>query len=284
MNETLSGMGRSRRRMAACLALAVWVQPARAVIAPVLTAVRFEHNKCSEWDAYATFRASELPDGDAAIVENYAAAGYGHLHDERGSFYYDTTNVKMRGDWRNRVQQINEYIFKSGVPVEGQTTVIYQGHDGSCAAQDGGFECVGILLGEDGRNTWDPKNGKPPNLGGCFRVPPASGSCWFASPEKSVNLGVVSGGDNQGTGTEIQYACDGQPPAYRVSLVGGGSSVTDAGMGVSVEIKIGGGNLPYRLTDTGPGTRNLEVDLYPKAEAGATGDFRAHGVLELAPE
>ncbi len=240
---------------------------------------------CSTWKALATFVADDIPDAEASISEQYKGFYVGHLHDAKGGlFQYFTEKYFGNIEWRERVKMINQEVFGTPNPNVGQTQSLPIEHQGSCAVDDGGFECIGVLLGTSPWNPWDPSWGKPPTLGGCFRIPPPTGSCWFVSPTASVDIGRVQAGSGGRASTTILYACEGSPPAYRVSLSRGGSSVEDSDKGVSVGIKIGGGDLPYRLSDTSPGARDMEIELTVQTAPGTTGDFRATGVLELAPE
>ncbi len=218
-------------------------------------------------------------------MEQYKYILYSHLHDNNDhTFSYVANKDIDKTSFAQRVAAVNQYIFGTETPASGQSVTLLQTHTGACATADHGFECIGLLLGNDQpTNKWDPAAGKPPSLGGCFRIPQASGSCWFVQPAVSIDLGVVKPGADP-TAAQLLYSCQGLPPTYQVSLQGGGSSVEDARAGVSVGIKIGGDDLPARVRDTSPGARTLTLDLRPKLAQGATGDFRATGVLELAPE
>lgn len=256
--------------------------PAMAAVGPHAVTLTMLGNSCSGWSGNVTFEAVELTQADINNIRSYGHYDFIHLHDSGGSFSYATYKTFSSSDFASRLAQINNLVFGTNSPVTGQIAVKNEVHSGSCAADDGGFECVGVLVGPRDSNLWNPSDGTPPTVGGCFRVPPAAGSCWFMTRTNSKELGTIQNG--AASSVTLGYQCQGTAPDYEVSLAGGGSSVRDDGGKVSVEIKVGGQQLPYTLAKPAAGARELKLDLQVAADPSASGKFSAYGVLMIEPK
>lgn len=268
----------------ALLFAALHSAPSAALVGPRVGATTFEHNTCTGWAATTTLVASELNDEELKDLMTYPGYTFRHMHELGGEYGYGTERVFRSDTTEGRLGEINRWLYGTENPKIGQAVVKSDGHNGDCpSSHNDPPECFGVLLGYASME-WDPRSRPPPNVGGCKTVPPTGNGCKFTLPVANLDVGAVQAGSSKETSMTVVYECPSASIPAVVDLGGGGSRLVDKKAGVSADIKIGGSELPIKLSATSQGRHELKLDITIRSGPDGSGPFSAAGILEIAPQ
>ncbi|TNI56704.1 hypothetical protein CF126_09675 [Aeromonas dhakensis] len=244
------------------------------VVIPI-PSVQVDLTDCENWWITQTYTATAVPGSVLSQLEPMWAFSYdNHLHAQhyKGKKGRWVTDRDMYGTAEEKLAMINKAVFGTKKPKPGRTKRFKNEHGGSCAADEGLRECVGVfvmpLIGE--------RYGKEPTtfpLGMCAGMPPALVSCEFDDGFRSVDLG--SGGrGTRGGSTTVSVRCT-RPVVYRVSELPGNADPDSLQI---VSLTVQGGTLPY----VSPGTQaNENLTIEVEAKVSSEGLLSTQRVLRI---
>lgn len=216
------------------------------VMVPI-PSIRVINNTCQKWSVGLTYTATRMPSSVIEPLGGFSFFTYNdhfHAHGYPGGIgawnrVPPTFIFKMSGSPQNKLDLINYTLFKTNRPAEGRTAYITVDHSGTCAADEGLRECVGVFVSNSRSNQYTHEPSTFP-FGMCSGVPPVGVSCSFDSSYASIDLGLGGAGDRRGS-SSISVSCS-RPVVYRVSVL----DHTSDPVGLTVrDVTIEGGPSPY---------------------------------------
>lgn len=246
--------------------------PAQVVVP--IPSVQVVSNECSVWRINKTYTATKVPGSVLSTLDlagAFSINSHFHTNNYPGGGKWETDS-ELIGTAEEKLAQINKAVFRESEPAVGQIATYTNSHLGTCAADEGLRECVGIFV--------SPRKGEFTStapltfpFGACSGIPPASVSCHFASASGTVGLGAGGRGTRVGT-TTVSVGCT-RPVAYRVSELPG---TVDPDSLQIVTLKVQGVPLPYVSPGT-QATENLTIEV--EAKVSSEGFLSTHRVLRI---
>lgn len=213
-----------RRSYAALIVLLMLSQSsnAQSVTMPstfvTVTDVTITNNKCSSWMGSLTvtavpYSATTMSSWDWHY-NRYSLDASGsndlHAHQTDEIFLYETNNTFRGTTPAEKAREMNKYWLGSEDPSPGTSRRTKTNHTGSCAADYGNQECIGIFVGDDPVNLIVP-GGRPKTVpdGVCHGVPIPNRFCEFTSPAITIDHGTIPPGRQHSIDTPISLRCYG---------------------------------------------------------------------------
>lgn len=243
------------------------------VVVPI-PSIQVIDNTCTTWNIIETYTATPVDENILEELRFQSAYGWKeHFH--AGGYpggggwgaYWG-----MEGSPSDKLATINRSVFGVSEPPVGMTSTYRIHHGGTCAADEGLRECVGIFVSNT-RNAQITREPTTFPMGVCSGVPPAGVSCLFESSYSPVDLGTGGRGTRVGT-TSVSVRCS-RPVVYRVSEVPG--TVDPDSMQI-VTLRVEGGPLPYVSPGT-QATENLTIEV--EAKVSSEGFLSTQRVLRI---
>jgi len=140
------------RKCASALVTVLIVQSASsgadAAVVPI-PSINVINNSCTTWRITQTYTATEVPDSIVNALAQWSAYSYeDHFHaqgysGQRGRW---TAFHSMSGTPTQKLEVINNAVFGTKSPRLGMVKTLINTHQGTCAAEEGLRECVGIFV------------------------------------------------------------------------------------------------------------------------------------------
>lgn len=243
------------------------------VVVPI-PSVQVTSNSCSYWTVIQTYTATPVPGSVLAQLEPYGAFSYvDHFHAQNfpdGGQWY--TDLNLTGTASDKLAAINNAVFGVYEPTVGMTKTRENGHNGTCAADEGLRECVGIFVSPV-QGDFRTKEPTTFPFGICSGIPPVGVSCHFDTAYGTVGLGSGGRGMRVGT-TTVSVGCS-RPVVYRVSELPG---PVDPDSLQIVTLNVQGMPLPYVSPGT-QATENLTIEV--EAKVSSEGFLSTQRVLRI---
>ncbi len=238
-----------------------------------IPSIRVDYNLCKKWSVTVTYTATPVPSSVLDQLTPINAIGlYGHFHADGRPGGEWKTLTPVSGSPSQKLDSINAGVFGDPRPQIGRTTTATVWHEGSCAADQGLRECVGIFVSPSyGIHRSNEPTTFP--MGLCSGIPPTGTSCEFDSPNGSVSLGTGGVGSRGGT-TAVHVSCS-RPVVYRVSELPG---TADPASLQIVTLTVQGAPLPYVSPGT-QATENLTIGV--EAKVSSEGFLSTQRVLRI---
>ncbi|HDZ8912408.1 TPA: hypothetical protein RUX44_000717 [Aeromonas hydrophila] len=228
------------------------------VVVPIPSVEMEKHSTCKSWSAKVIYTATLMP---ANIIDQLTPMGsfstgeHFHVNQNPNGGSWLTTEY-LEGTNINKLEKINYNIFRSENPEPGMQAFTFVSHGGSCAADEGLKECVGVFV--------HPSTGNHVSLepttfpfGACAGIPPTNVSCEFEPNATTIDLGTGGPGNRVGKGS-IRVMCTGNTE-FRIQAI---KSTPGTDNGISgLDIRLEGQPLPYIGMYDGQESYDLNVDV-----------------------
>lgn len=261
---------RSLRKTTACLALLLSIvvydsMASEQVLAPVVTDLQLTWNPNGvAWEASLTYTALPIPSSlvlDLSARPYWTPTGHKHYANEISPPTVSNSGLptlyasfSLADNANQRLEKINQLMFNTPTPTQGQTMVAKLYHIGR-GFDPASPECLGGLLSEAAGNLWEQAIGWPYS---CSYTPPPNQVCEVKVPETTKDLGTVAPGDIKEVAFGLQIRCsvDGG-----VTFLSSKDNTSGTGGAELLKTKVDNRDLPTRIVVSGGTLKQSQLQL-----------------------